>query len=238
MHAKLIRCAAAVCFGVAAFGLPAATGSADDFKVEDGYTPLFNGKDLTGWRAGAKALPDGATETPNKKWQVIDGAIVIHGGGGGDLYTVRDFNKAFHLKLEFRAAAKADSGVYVRGNQLQVRDYPAVGPYKKVKFVDGGWNELDITCGLPAGVITVNNKALTPADVFELTVRDGKRVGRLNGGDLDVLSFNYTLSASAVCKCNGEVIEKAFKAGAKGGVGLQSETGKFEFRRIRIRELD
>jgi hypothetical protein len=171
-----------------------APAPADDSKPEEGYTGLFNGKDLTGWQLGRgkAASLNGKTATPNKKWHVQDGAIVIDGGGGGDLYTVKDFNQDFHLKLEFRAAPRADSGVYIRGPQLQVRDYPRAGPYKKVKFHDNDWNELDIT---------VKGNA-------------------------------------ALCKCNGEVIEKAFRVGAKGGIGLQSESGKFEFRRIRIKLLD
>jgi len=166
-------------------------GLADDFKIEEGYTSLFNGKDLTGWRLGSTKL-DGKTETKNKKWHVENETIIIDGGGGGDIYTVKDFNHDFHLKLEFRAAKGADSGLFIRGPQLQVRDYPRAGPYKKVKFNDYDWNELDVT---------VHGKV-------------------------------------ALCKCNGQVIEKAFKVGAKGGIGLQSETGKFEFRRIRIKMLN
>src|SRR5262249_11414488 len=127
--------------------------AADDFKVEAGYTSLFNGKDLTGWRyPGMKGEPlDGKTETPDKRIQVVDGIIVVNAkddrgkGRIRDLYTVPEYNKDFHLKLEFRAAPRADSGVYIRGPQLQVRDYPTVGPYKKVKFNSGDWNELDIT---------------------------------------------------------------------------------------------
>lgn len=174
-----------------ALAVAGASSGQDDFKVEPGYTSLFNGKDLSGWKAGKDNL-DGKTATANKKWHVTDGAIVIDGGGGGNLYTVAGFNKDFHLKLEFRAAKGADSGLFIRGPQLQVRDYPRAGPYKKVKFNDGGWNELDIT----------------------------------------------VTGQTAVCKCNGEVIEKAFKAGATGGIGLQSEGGKFEFRRIRIKVAD
>lgn len=171
-------------------GIQTAGEGADDFKIEESYTSLFNGKDLTGWRLGKTKL-DGQTETANKKWHVTDGIIVIDGGGGGDIYTGQEFNKDFHLKLEFRAAPKADSGLFIRGPQLQVRDYPTVGPYKKVKFNSGDWNELDVT----------------------------------------------VKGSAALCKCNGEVIEPAFKIGAKGGIGLQSETGKFEFRRIRIKEM-
>src|SRR5262249_43821479 len=47
--------------------------AADDFKVEDGYTSLFNGQDLTGWRyPGPKGeVLDGKTETPDKRIQVV-----------------------------------------------------------------------------------------------------------------------------------------------------------------------
>jgi hypothetical protein len=169
--------------------------AAEEFKLEEGYTSLFNGKDLTGWKIGrgGKVPLDGKTDAADGRFQVKDGIIVVNIGRGiKDLYTVKDFNKDFHLILEFRAAPRADSGVYIRGPQLQVRDYPTVGPYKKVKFNKGGWNVLDIT------------------------VKEGK----------------------ALCKCNGEVIEKAMKVPAKGGIGLQAESGKFEFRRIRIKELD
>lgn len=169
----------------------AAPARAQDFKPEKGYTSLFNGKDLTGWVQKNKDKEDltGKTESPNKKFTVEDGAIKVAGGGGGDLYTTKSFEGNYHLKLEFRAAPKADSGVYIGGKQLQVRDYPNAGPYKKVKFNDGGWNTLDIVVS----------------------------------------------GTSAECLCNGEVIEKAFKIGAMGGIGLQSESGKFEYRRIRIK---
>jgi hypothetical protein len=71
---------------------------------------------------------------------------------------------------------------------LQVRDYPNAGPYKKVKFNAGGWNDLDIT----------------------------------------------VTGTKAVCKCNGEVIEKAFKVPTSGGIGLEADRGQMEYRRIRM----
>jgi hypothetical protein len=177
-------------------GLWAAAGlGADTFEPEKGYTSLFNGKDLTGWKAGknGKVPLDGKTEALGGRFQVKDGIIVANVGRGiQDLYTVKDYNKDFHLRLEFRAAPRADSGVYIRGKQLQVRDYPTVGPYKTVKFNKGRWNVLDIT------------------------VKGDK----------------------ALCKCNGEVVEPAMKVPAKGGIGLQAEVGKFEFRHIQVKELE
>ncbi len=172
----------------------------DEFKLENGYVSLFNGKNLTGWhyhvKKGEKEALEGKTETSDKRFQVTEGLIVARekdaAGKGGikDLYTTKEYNGDFTLKLQFRAAPRADSGVYIRGRQLQVRDYPTAGPYKNVKFNKGDWNDLEITV---KGTV-------------------------------------------AECKCNGEVVEKAFKVPARGGIGLQAEGGKFEFRRIRIKE--
>jgi hypothetical protein len=184
-----ILAAAAIAFvGLAAIG-------ADDFKVEKGYTTLFNGKDLSGWKEGRTGKADlgEKTEAFNKRFEAKNGVLVVNLGGGiKDLYTVKDYDKDFHLKLEFRAASRADSGVYIRGTQLQVRDYPTVGPYKVKSFKKGDWNELEI----------------------------------------------LVKGTKALCKCNGEVLEKAMNVPAKGGIGLQGESGKFEFRRIRIKELE
>ncbi|PWT77047.1 MAG: DUF1080 domain-containing protein [Proteobacteria bacterium] len=222
--------------GVALACSDSSAGLAGDPKSEDGYISLFNGKDLTGWRLGGTKL-DGKTETKNKKWHVDNETIIIDGGGGGDIYTVKEFNQDFHLKLEFRAAKGADSGLFIRGPQLQVRDYPRAGPYNKVKFNDFDWNELDVTVRGGVVTTTVNGKTLTAKDVLELTVKDGQPQATLNGKTVDVNKISVEKGAVALCKCNGQVIEPAFKVGTKGGIGLQSETGKFEFRKIRIKML-
>jgi hypothetical protein len=192
------------CIGLALFlGIlvfMATPGQADDFKIEDGYISLFNGKDLTGWRyPGAKGRDmDGQTETPDQRITVAGGVIVMNEkdnkgkGGIRDLYTSKSFDKDFHLKLEFRAGLKADSGVYIRGPQLQVRDFIRRGEQKHMKrFKNDDWNELDIT----------------------------------------------VTGTEAVCRVNGEPLAK-MKVPAKGGIGLQAESGKFEFRRVRIKERD
>jgi len=52
-----------------------------------------------------------------------------------------------------------------------------------------------------------------------------------------VAVYQFSEVAHALCKNNGEVLEKSFPIPLKGGIGLQAETGKFEFRRIRVKEL-
>jgi hypothetical protein len=213
-----------------------ATG-ADDFKPEEGYVSLFNGKDLSGWQyKGSKDSLEGKTETPDKRIEVVDGVIRVNEGKGiKDLYTLKEFNGPFHLKLQFKAAPRADSGVYIRGPQLQVRDYPTVGPYKSVKFNTDAWNDLDITVSGP--VFRVNGKVITSKDNFEVTIKDGKASAKLNGETIDANHIQLQAGDAALCKCNGEVIEAAMTVPAKGGIGLQAEVGKFEFRHIRVKEM-
>lgn len=172
------------------FGGFVAAEQADDFTLEPGYIALFNGKDLSGWRYGKDPL-DGKNETADKRFFVKDGIIVADEGKGiKDLYTVKEFDKDFNLKLEFRAGEKSDSGVYIRGPQLQVRDYIRRGEQKQLKnFKNDDWNVLDIT----------------------------------------------VKGTEAICLINGEKLQ-TMKVPAKGGIGLQAETGKFEFRRVRIKE--
>ena len=69
-----------------------------------------------------------------------------------------------------------------------------------------------------------------------MTVKEGKRTAKLNGRPIEPLSVRCMMNAEAICKCNGEFVEK-MQIPAKGTIGLQSEYGKFEFRRVRIKEL-
>lgn len=74
----------------------------------EGFSLLFNGKDLTGWRSAFKQTP------PEKGWEVVDGTLHIldsaSGGKGGDLLTVKQF-KSFELLFDFKITEGANSGV-------------------------------------------------------------------------------------------------------------------------------
>ena len=64
-------------------------------------------------------------------------------------------------KLEFRATPNADSGVYLRGPQLQCRDYALAGPYKNLKgYKPQDWNELVVTVRGGVARATCNGELL------------------------------------------------------------------------------
>src|SRR4051794_15219420 len=106
----------------AAVGLLAATG----FGQEDGWRPLFNGKDLTGWQ-------NAAGKEPGKGW-VVEGGTLVRKEKAGDVWTKERFGD-FVLDLEFKTTG--NSGVFLRtdnprdnvqtGIEIQL-DRPAARP--------------------------------------------------------------------------------------------------------------
>ena len=77
------------------------------------------------------------------------------------LWTEREFPKDFTLKLEFRATPNADSGIYIRGPQLQCRDYSLAGPYDKLaKYKPQDWNEIVVEVKGGVAHCTCNDEVL------------------------------------------------------------------------------
>jgi hypothetical protein len=143
---------------------------ADDFKSDAGYTSLFNGHDLTGWGYNAEDRFDGKTESSDGRYSAKDGILTVHphvaakGPRLRQMWTTQTFPKDFHLKLEFRAAVNADSGVFLRKPQLQCRDYLVAGPYKTLKkYKPQDWNALEVVVKDNVAHCTCNGELLEDA---------------------------------------------------------------------------
>ena len=130
---------------------------AEDFTPEPGFISLYNGKDLTGWGyrdKEGKVLEtfDGKAEASDGRYSAKPGILTVNpldaakGPRLRQLYTTREFPKNFILKIEFRAAVNADSGIFIRKPQLQCRDYLVAGPYKTLtKYKPQDWNTIIVT---------------------------------------------------------------------------------------------
>lgn len=120
---------------------------------EPGFKSLFNGKDLTGWRLGKTELA-GKSASDDGRFAVKEGVLVITGSTEKppkmtEIETVDSRDGDFTLRLEFRASRDANSGLHLRdkaiAHQLQIRDYPRVGPYKSLKqYKAGDWNAIEV----------------------------------------------------------------------------------------------
>lgn len=155
-----------------ALGFAAPASRAADEKLEPGTIELFNGKDLTGWGYKTKDKDkketfesfDGKTESSDKRYSANakEGILTVNPGKGtAQLWTAEKFPKDFELRLEFRAAVNADSGLFIRGPQLQVRDYPVAGPYKELKkYKPQDWNEIVVVVKGQVAHCTCNGEVL------------------------------------------------------------------------------
>jgi hypothetical protein len=121
-----------------------------DNTPPDGFTALFNGKDLTGWK------PD-----PDGHWKIEDG-VLAYDGKGRSLVTEKDYGN-FILMVDWKITPKGDSGIYLRGQpQVQIWDHPegsgglwndGVKALKKADKPIGEWNHFEIR--VEGGLVTV-----------------------------------------------------------------------------------
>jgi HEAT repeat protein len=160
--------------------------------VKEGFVPVFNGKDLSGWKGLVKDPPARSKMTPEalrkeqkaadedmrRHWRVIDGTLVFD-GKGQSLCTVKDYAN-FELFVDWKIEPQGDSGIYLRGSpQVQIWDpgqWPEgsgglfnnkIGPATPLRPADnpvGEWNAFSIR--MAGDRVTVHlNGALVVDDV-------------------------------------------------------------------------
>jgi hypothetical protein len=106
-----------------------------DNLAPPGFTALFNGRDLSGWKGLVADPPTRAKMTPEalnkaqqsatmealKHWKAVDGAIT-YDGQNNNLCTARNYGD-FEMLIDWKIEAGGDSGLYLRGSpQVQIWD--------------------------------------------------------------------------------------------------------------------
>jgi HEAT repeat protein len=107
---------------------------------QGGFVPLFNGRDLDGWKGLVADPPKRAAMTPDElkkaqaaaddvmrsHWRAAGGVLVFD-GKGESLCTVKDYGD-FEMLVDWKIAKSGDSGIYLRGSpQVQIWD-PEANP--------------------------------------------------------------------------------------------------------------
>jgi hypothetical protein len=181
--------------------------------ADQGFRPLFNGKDLTGWKL---RNPNGTAS-----WSVKDGVLVNDVGAGKhgtDLVSEQKF-RDFVLRYEYKIAKRANSGVYLRGrHEIQVLD-----DYERGQPSKGG-------NGAIYNTTPVSKFASKPADEWqtaEATIKGDKVSLVLNG---EKVHDNVTVD-----KATGGELDKNIDQ--PGPIMLQGDHGSISFRKIEIKEI-
>ena len=137
---------------------PVANLVADDAKLNvppKGYTALFNGKNLDGWRGlnmSPYKLAEMSDEDRDAMWKKnwddvtqhwsVDNGELVNDGHGVYLTTAEDYTN-YDLWIDYKTVAKADSGIYLKATpQVQIWDYTDEGKFKlgADKGSGGLWN--------------------------------------------------------------------------------------------------
>ena len=212
----------------------------NDNKPPEGFTALFNGKDLTGWQ-GVIEMPkrmklmkdkdayEKAVKAQNDKvlkhWTIEDG-VLSYDGKGNSLQTVKDYGN-FELLLDWKIEEKGDSGLYLRGQpQVQIWDSdrtPGARGVDKGSGSGGLWNN---PTGHPGKMpLKKADKPVGEWNTFRITMKGDKVTVYLNG----VLVVD-----------NQELMnywEKGKPLPKKGPIELQHHGDRLWFRNIFIKEL-
>lgn len=150
------------------------------WKPDEGFESLFDGTSLTGWcYRGANGEVtekfDGKTKSSDGRYSSSNGIITVNYPVGVERkvqqsWTLREFPKNFILKIEFRASKNADSGIFLRKQQLQCRDYLVAGPYKDLKnYKPQDWNTIIVTVKDNVAHCECNGEVLEDALVIPST---------------------------------------------------------------------
>src|SRR5262249_46327122 len=101
----------------------------EDKEIPEGFQPLFNGKDLTGWRVNE----DGNL----KVWGAEKGILYVNGSGGGWLMTDKEYSD-FELRLEFKLPEAGNSGVALRSG---LKGNPHAEAGMEIQLLDDEWHK-------------------------------------------------------------------------------------------------
>ncbi|MDH4371777.1 MAG: DUF1080 domain-containing protein [Verrucomicrobiota bacterium] len=212
-----------------------------------GFTPLFNGKDLTGFRGGdtfdhrkllampeadraaqiakwTKTLTEVDAKTGKPNWHVENGELV-NGGNGAYATTEKDYGD-FELLLEYKTVPLADSGIYLRGvPQVQIWDST-----EKAKF--------NIGANKGSGGLWNNSPGAPGKDPLVLA---DKPFGQWNSFRIVMVGSRVSVWLNGQSVVQHAVMENFYDRKkpipARGPIQLQTHGGEIRWKNVFIREI-
>ena len=201
---------------------------------DEGFTPLFNGKDTTGWVYGEKQA--------GKGYQVEDGVLFCTEKDGGNLYTEKEYGD-FVFRFEFKLTENANNGIGIRaplegdsayqGMEIQVLD-DSGSEYRNLRpaqYHGSIYQMFPATRGHQKPVGEWNSE--------EITVQGRKIVVKLNGATITEGNLDDVKDETLLAKHRDLSKPEGSRgiANTTGHIGLLGHGTRVEFRNIRIKAL-
>ncbi len=218
-------------------------GDAQTTAAPSGFTSLFNGRDLSGWRGrqGTYSPHEEAALTAEQRsekqkvwdaerelhWRVDAGTReIVSDGKSVHLATARDYGD-FELLVDWKVLSPGgDSGIYLRGYpQVQIWD-PASPREQKSGAARG------------SGALW-NNREGNPGK-WPLAKVD-RPIGEWNTFRIRMVGSRVWISLNGTTTVDGQVLEnyydRALPLVARGPLELQTHGSEIRFRNLYLREL-
>jgi hypothetical protein len=199
---------------LAATLLPAA-----DEKKDEGFTDLFDGKDLKGWKF---EMPKGAD--PEKTWSVKDGVIVCTGKPNAYFYTDKSY-KNYVLRYDWRylKPEEGQKSSYNSGALIHIQKHKIWPKCVEVQGANANHGFLYFLDCKKIGEAKYDQKAKDKAT---------HPLGEWNTTEI-ICKEDGTITASI----NGTEVSSGKSDLTEGQIGFQSEGAPYEFRNIKIKEM-
>jgi hypothetical protein len=193
-------------------------------QPQPGFTPLFNGRNLEGWKLMGGVGPG---------YKVEGDRIVCPPDGGGNLFTEKEYAN-FVLRVEFKLSPGGNNGVGLRapyegdaayqGMEIQVLDDPAP-MYKDIRPAQHAGSIYDVFPAKPGAL-----KPTGEWNAYQITA-NGRHITIVMNG-ITVVDANLdTVTDPATLQHHPGLARRT------GHIGFLGHRSHVEFRNVQIREL-
>ncbi|MBI5768231.1 MAG: DUF1080 domain-containing protein [Verrucomicrobia bacterium] len=206
-----------------------------------GFTALYNGRDLAGWRGGDTfdhrawlAMPEAERAKKDAEWTAdmrahwrAEGDELVNDGKGKYATTVKDYGD-FELLVDYKTVPLADSGIYLRGcPQVQIWDSTNQKEFKNGadKGSGGLWN----------------NSARAPGK--DPLVKADKAFGEWNRFRILMVGARVSVWLNERLVVDHAILENYYDKArkipvpARGPIQLQTHGGEIRWRNVYLREI-
>jgi hypothetical protein len=220
--------AAAVVVGCGVVSLPGGAGQ------DDGWVPLFNGKDLSGWKVFLDPKKRDQIAEPEKVFTVKDGLLVVRGDINGYVRTEQEYGD-YVLRAQWRWGdkvysknGKRNSGVFVH-----VSGEDKIWPRAvEAQLAEGRAGDIWLVDGFKLTVDASRRDPKIERHFFHFKDDVEKPIGMWNQYDITCADGKITLVVNDVLQNEAAHAERT-----RGGLLLQSEGAEIYFKDVKMKPL-
>jgi hypothetical protein len=182
-----------------------------NIRVSEGFVPVFDGKDLKGWRT---------VKPHDTSWSARDGELICDGSSGGYIYNTGRYGD-FDLRIQYNISPNGNSGVFFRVGDIN--DFPGSGA--EIQILDS------------AGSAPGTHISGALYDVLAPSSNPAKPAGEWNQFDISVWKgrLNVVMNGEKVIDVGMDDNAKLKSLPATGYIGLQNHGMRVAFRDIRVK---